>query len=92
MNNLIKKIFFLIFISTLFSYIPPTVTGFVHDNNGEAINNVSISSELDQTYSDENGEFILLYKNKDTNISFERIGYEKIIVKANYFYSVNTLC
>ena len=81
MNNLIKKIFFLIFISTLFSYIPPTITGFIYDDNGDPINNVLISSELDQTYSDENGEFILLYKNKDTNISFERIGYEKIIVK-----------
>ena len=68
MNNLSKKIFFLILISVLLSYIPPTITGFVYDTNGQPINNVLITSEVDQIYSDKNGAFILLYENKNSTI------------------------
>ena len=91
MNNLSKKIFFLILISVSLSYIPPTITGFVYDTNGQPINNVLITSEVDQIYYDKNGAFILLYENKNSTISFERIGYEKKIVQANFFYIENII-
>ena len=90
MNSLIKKISFFILTSLLFPYIPTNITGFIYDADNKPINNVLILSEIDQTYSKEDGSFILLYQDNET-ISFIRIGYQELTVKVDYFNFKNTI-
>ena len=88
MNSLLQKIFFLTLINLSFSYIPTTITGYVYDINNNPIDNVLIISEIDQTYSKDDGSFTMLYKSNES-IKFTRIGYQEEIIKPNYFKTKN---
>ena len=88
MNSLLQKIFFLTLINLSFSYIPTTITGYVYDINNNPIDNVLIISEIDQTYSKDDGSFTMLYKSNES-IKFTRIGYKEEIIKPNYFKTKN---
>ena len=74
---------YLVFISLTFTYEPTTIKGQVLDNNNKPIEKVYVSSNVDQFYTDTNGNFIILYDTNSTNIKFSKIGYKDIEVNIN---------
>ena len=75
MNYILKIIFFILF-SIIFSYQTTTVKGTVLDEKNNPINNVYISSETGYTETNNEGYFVILYKNKKEEITFGKIGYK----------------
>ncbi|MDC0145562.1 TonB-dependent receptor [bacterium] len=84
MNHIFKAIFS-IFFSIIFSYQTTTVKGTVLDEKNNPINNVYIFSETGYTETNNDGKFIVLYKDKKEELIFNKIGYK------NEKYSVESL-
>ncbi|WP_310560093.1 carboxypeptidase-like regulatory domain-containing protein, partial [Flavobacterium sp.] len=81
---MIKRIFVLIFLfmnCSLFSQIK----GKVVDEKNQAIPfvNIAIENENIGTTSEENGEFIINESDKNKNLIFSALGYDKKIIKAS---------
>ena len=81
----IFKVIFSIFFSIIFSYQTTTVKGVVLDEQNNPINNVYIISETGYTETNNDGKFIILYKDKKEELTFNKIGYK------NEKYSVEFL-
>ena len=74
--NHIFKIIFSIFFSIIFSYQTTTLKGVVLDEKNNPINNVYIISETGYTETNYDGNFIILYKDKKEEVTFNKIGYK----------------
>ena len=52
------KFIILFTLTFLFSYVPPTIEGTVLDEYDNPIKQVFVSNDIDQCYTDDNGNFI----------------------------------
>ena len=74
--NYIFKIIFFTFFSITFSYQTTTLKGIVLDEENNPINNVYISSETGYAETNNDGAFMILYKDKKEVLTFKIIGYK----------------
>ena len=74
--NYIFKIIFFTFFSILFSYQTTTLKGVVLDEENNPINNVYISSKTGYAQTNNDGSFVILYKDKNEVLTFKIIGYK----------------
>jgi len=89
--NYIFKIIFFTFFSTLFSYQTTTLKGVVLDEENNPINNVYISSKTGYAQTNNDGSFIILYKDKKEMLTFQKIGYKTEIFPIDYLLKSSTI-
>ena len=84
-----SKYFYLILFtfSFLLSYVPPTISGTILDIYDNPIEQVSVTTDIDQNYTDKNGNFTISYDNNAKVISFKKIGFKDFTVEVDPFKS-----
>ena len=87
----IFKIIVLSFFSIALTYEPTTARGDVVDINSDPINNVYVFSETGQFYTTDDGIFIVLYKNKNEELTFKKIGYKTETFSIDYVLKNKTI-
>ena len=71
--------------SFIFSYVPPTISGTVYDIYDNPIEQVNITTDIDQIYTDKNGNFTISYDDKAKIISFQKIGFKNHTIEVDPF-------
>ena len=71
--------------SFLLSYVPPTISGTILDIYDNPIEQVSVTTDIDQNYTDKNGNFTISYDNTAKVISFKKIGFKDFTVVVDPF-------
>ena len=77
------KFIILFTLTFLFSYVPPTIEGIVLDEYDNPIKQVFVSNDIDQCYTDDNGNFIISYDTKIKKVNFKKIGYQNLNFEIN---------
>ena len=78
-----SKYFYLILFtfSFLLSYVPPTISGTILDIYDNPIEQVNVTTDIDQIYTDKNGNFTISYDNTAKVISFKKIGFKNFSIE-----------
>ena len=71
--------------SFLLSYVPPTISGTISDIYDNPIEQVNVTTDIDQIYTDKNGNFTISYDNTAKVISFQKIGFRDFTLEVDPF-------